>query len=101
MGVWAYALVLAGAFALTGTAVGKWWFLAAPVALWVTLELLLAATGNPQSDQDTPTELVILSFVLILLPVTAGAVVGTAAGKLIRRPRWGSARSPRDDKASP
>jgi uncharacterized membrane protein len=87
MGVWAYALLLAGVFALTGTAAGRSRFLAVPVALWVALELLLAATGNLQSDQDTPTELAILSFVLILLPATAGAVVATAAGKLIRHPR--------------
>jgi len=80
-------LLVAGIAAVVGAVVRRWRFLAVVFVLWVALQLSLALAGDFHSDEDTPTTLVVLSFLYFLGPAELGAGVGTAAGKLVRLAR--------------
>jgi len=84
VGLGAYVLFVAGIPAVVGAVVRRWWLLGALFGLWAASMLLPAIFGGLHSDQDTPTTLVILSFLYVLIPAEVGAALGIALGRLIR-----------------
>jgi hypothetical protein len=86
------ALLIAGVCALVGVAVRRWRLLAVLAVLWLLMELSIVLSGGLQSDEDTPTTLLLMSVIFLLLPAEIGAAAGTVLGKLIHRRRGSDRR---------